>query len=92
MSGPAPPPWLSPALSVWLAIDAPCVTVWRRFIALAQAGGPSSADAVEAGAALLEERRTGYNTYSETTCDELKCRGLDKCKEGCQGVIKVKLF
>ena len=40
----APPPWLSPDLSVWAAMVAPCAMVCRSFIALAQAGWPASAD------------------------------------------------
>src|SRR3546814_5305384 len=45
MSGAAPPPWLSPALRLWAPIVAPCVTIWRRRIAAAQAGGASAARA-----------------------------------------------
>ena len=37
----APPPWLSPDLSVWAAMVAPCAMVCRSFIAFAQARGIS---------------------------------------------------
>ena len=45
----APPPWLSPDLSVWAAMVAPCEMVWRSFIALAQAGWPASAGGGDGG-------------------------------------------
>src|SRR3990167_4718704 len=38
MSGPAPPPWLSPAFMVWARTVAPWLTAWRRFIAAAHSG------------------------------------------------------
>ena len=36
MSGPAPPPWLSPAFMVWARTVAPWLTAWRAF----HRGGP----------------------------------------------------
>ena len=45
----APPPWLSPDLSVWAAMVAPWEMVWRSFIALAQAGWPASAGGGDGG-------------------------------------------
>ncbi len=49
MFGAEPAPWLSPLLSVCAPMVAPCVMVWRRRIAAAQAGGALAACA---GAAL----------------------------------------
>jgi len=41
---------------------------------------------------LMEERKSGWNTYSDTLCKEVAERGYKPCNMSCDGLMKVSLF
>ena len=40
---------------------------------------------------LLKERKTGWNTYDITLCQEAAQKGYEKCNVSCKGKLKVSL-